>query len=183
MSYASQTIARHGGVTNIAGSAAEAAALLRAINEGIGITDDTIVFSITPGVFPNTDLMNRSSGSGEGAGEGAEEEEKDGVWVDEGNPFVKEGDVVPVRPRCVDQAMWEVGGAGVALRLVQLAQVRSILLRISLFFTTPKCWLADSLFRGALQTPHELSRTLGILTDGLKFSWQNSEDMERIRES
>lgn len=143
MSYASQTIARHGGVTNIAGSAAEAAALLRAINEGIGITDDTIVFSITPGVFPNTDLMNRNSGSGEGAGEGAEEEEKDGVWVDEGNPFVKEGDVVPVRPRCVDQAMWEVGGAGVALRLVQLAQVRSSLLCISLFPMTCTCWSVD----------------------------------------
>lgn len=132
MSYASQTIARHGGVTNIAGSAAEAAALLRAINEGIGITDDTIVFSITPGVFPKSDLTSRSGG-GDGAGEGAEEEEKDGVWVDEGNPFVKEGDVVPVRPRCVDQSMWEVGGAGVALRLVQLAQVRFLLLCISLF--------------------------------------------------
>ena len=33
------------------------------------------------------------------------------------------------------------------------------------------------------QTPHELSRTLGILTDGLRNSWQNSEDMERMRTS
>lgn len=128
MSYASQTLAKHGGLPNVAGSAAEAAALLKAINEGIGITDDTIIFSITPGVFPKTELMSKSSSSGgdggEGEDEGAEEEEKDREWVDEGNPFVKEGDVVPVRPRCVDQAMWEVGGAGVGLRLVQLAQVR-----------------------------------------------------------
>ncbi|EIM79744.1 uncharacterized protein STEHIDRAFT_163303 [Stereum hirsutum FP-91666 SS1] len=67
---------------------------------------------------PNTDVMSRS-GDGEGAGEGAEEEEKDGVWLDEGNQIVKDGEV---RPRCVDQAMWQVGGASVALRLVQLAQ-------------------------------------------------------------
>lgn len=52
MSYASQAIARHGGVTNIAGSAAEAAALLRAIDKSIGITDNTIMFSITLGMFP-----------------------------------------------------------------------------------------------------------------------------------
>ncbi|KIJ93971.1 hypothetical protein K443DRAFT_12485 [Laccaria amethystina LaAM-08-1] len=29
-------------------------------------------------------------------------------------------------------------------------------------------------------TPHEISRTLGILTDGLKGNWQNSEDVERL---
>ena len=32
------------------------------------------------------------------------------------------------------------------------------------------------------QNPHELSRALGILTDGLRNSWQNSEDMEHLRE-
>lgn len=32
-----------------------------------------------------------------------------------------------------------------------------------------------------LQNPHELSRALGILTDGLRNSWQNSEDMEQLR--
>lgn len=31
------------------------------------------------------------------------------------------------------------------------------------------------------QNPHELSRALGVLTDGLRTSWQNSEDMERLR--
>jgi len=32
------------------------------------------------------------------------------------------------------------------------------------------------------QNPHELSRALSILTDGLRNSWQNSEDMEQLRE-
>ena len=50
--------------------------------------------------------------------------------------------------------MWEIGGAAVALRLVQLAQ-----------------------------NQHEVSRALGVLTDGLRNSWQNSEDMEQMRES
>jgi hypothetical protein len=40
-----------------------------------------------------------------------------------------------------------------------------------------------SVFNHSEQTPHELSRTLGILTDGLRNSWQNSEDMERMRTS
>lgn len=32
-----------------------------------------------------------------------------------------------------------------------------------------------------LQNSHELSRALGILSDGLRNNWQNSEDMERMR--
>ena len=41
----------------------------------------------------------------------------------------------------------------------------------------------ENLLDGPAQTPHELSRTLGILIDGLRNSWQNSEDMERMRTS
>ncbi|KAF8154493.1 hypothetical protein B0H34DRAFT_660452 [Crassisporium funariophilum] len=63
-----------------------------------------------------------------------------------------EGDVFTVKAECLDVALWKIGGAAVGLRLVQLAS-----------------------------TPHEISRALGILTDGLKNSWQNSEDMERLR--
>ncbi|KAI0300557.1 beach-domain-containing protein [Multifurca ochricompacta] len=68
------------------------------------------------------------------------------------NRFTKDGDVYATKAYCVDTAMWEIGGVAVPLRLIQLAK-----------------------------TPHELSRTLGILTDGLRNSWQNSEDMERMR--
>ncbi|PPQ94175.1 hypothetical protein CVT25_003811 [Psilocybe cyanescens] len=62
------------------------------------------------------------------------------------------GDVFVVKAESLDVALWKIGGAAVGLRLVQFAS-----------------------------TSHEISRTLSILTDGLKNSWQNSEDMERLR--
>ncbi|KAH9042628.1 beach-domain-containing protein [Lactarius pseudohatsudake] len=79
-------------------------ALVKAINDGIGIEEASVVFSFSPAAYlPN-------------------------------------GNVHATKAFCIDTAMWEIGG-----------------------------------------TPHELSRTLGILTDGLRNSWQNSEDMERMR--
>lgn len=33
-----------------------------------------------------------------------------------------------------------------------------------------------------MKSAHELSRSLGILVDGLRNSWKNSENMERMRE-
>lgn len=140
----------------VGGNPAEAAALLKMINEGLGITDDQVVFSLTPSVFasqtqddfstskplssspPSSPSLNPNSTH-------QTQQEEDGPWR-------KEGDVLPVRPRCVDQALWEVGGAAVALRLVGLA-------------------------RGQ----HELSRTVGVLVDGVRFSWGVSEDVERMR--
>lgn len=107
------------------GSAADAAGLLKAINEGLGINGDNIVFCITPGVFPSTNpsCTNVKNPAEDGRGEGADMGVS--VLADEGEgPFVKVGDVVMVRPRCVDLAMWECGGAAVGLRLVQLAKVR-----------------------------------------------------------
>ena len=65
-----------------------------------------------------------------------------------------QGDVFLIKAASLDSALWKIGGAAVGLKLVQLAK-----------------------------TPHELSRSLGILVDGLKNSWQNSEDMERLRAS
>lgn len=63
-----------------------------------------------------------------------------------------QGDVFVIKAACLDSAFWKIGGAAVGLKLVHLAK-----------------------------TPHELSRSLGILVDGLRNSWQNSEDMERLR--
>ncbi|TFK55260.1 beach-domain-containing protein [Heliocybe sulcata] len=62
------------------------------------------------------------------------------------------GDARVIKVHTLDEAMWRIGGASIALRLIQLAK-----------------------------TPHEVSRALGILTEGLRNSWQNSEDMERLR--
>ncbi|KXN83156.1 hypothetical protein AN958_01769 [Leucoagaricus sp. SymC.cos] len=65
---------------------------------------------------------------------------------------VTEGNIYVTKAACFDSALWTIGGASVSLRLVQLAQ-----------------------------SPHEISRTLCILVDSLRNSWQNSEDMERLR--
>ncbi|KAJ7700350.1 beach-domain-containing protein [Mycena rosella] len=66
--------------------------------------------------------------------------------------FVTQGDVFIVKAACLDLSLWKIGGAAVPLRLLQVAN-----------------------------TPHEVSRALGVLMDGLRNSWQNSEDMERLR--
>ncbi|KAI0261217.1 beach-domain-containing protein [Gloeopeniophorella convolvens] len=101
--------------------------LVKAINDGIGVEEASVIFSFSPAAY----LEGNASTLGR---------------------FTKDGDVHATRAHCVDIAMWEIGGVAVPLRLIQLAK-----------------------------TPHELSRTLGILTDGLRNNWQNSEDMERIR--
>ncbi|KZT70568.1 beach-domain-containing protein [Daedalea quercina L-15889] len=66
--------------------------------------------------------------------------------------FVAIGDIFLVKNGTLDSALWKIGGTAVALRLVQLAS-----------------------------SDHQLSRALGVLTDGIRNSWQNSEDMERLR--
>ncbi|KAJ7075426.1 beach-domain-containing protein [Mycena belliarum] len=66
--------------------------------------------------------------------------------------FATQGDVFIVKAACLDTSLWKIGGAAVPLRLLQVAN-----------------------------TPHEVSRALGVLMDGLRNSWQNSEDMERLR--
>ncbi|KAI9465845.1 beach-domain-containing protein [Lactarius psammicola] len=104
--------------------------MVKAINDGIGIEEASVVFSFSPAAYlPSTDGALTSL-----------------------SRFTKDGNVHATKAFCVDTAMWEIGGVAVPLRLIQLAR-----------------------------TPHELSRTLGILIDGLRNSWQNSEDMERMR--
>ncbi|KAJ7052675.1 beach-domain-containing protein [Mycena amicta] len=66
--------------------------------------------------------------------------------------FKVEGDVFIVKAACLDQSLWKIGGSAVPLRLLQVAN-----------------------------TPHEVSRALGVLVDGMRNSWVNSEDMERLR--
>lgn len=82
---------------------------------------------------------------------------------------IVEGDVFVMNHGSLDSAMWRIGGAAVALKLVQLASVSAIIGHTS-------C-IIDRLS----QTAHEVSRALGIISDGLRNSWENSEDMERLR--
>ncbi|KAG5335279.1 hypothetical protein C0989_001571 [Termitomyces sp. Mn162] len=108
--------------------------ILKAVKNGFGIPENVISFAVSP-------LNARQSGPGMS------------VPI---NGFTKEfkskGDVFVVKAACLDTALWKIGGAAVALRLVQVAN-----------------------------TQHEVSRALGVLSDGLRNSWQNSEDMEKLR--
>ncbi|KAG1745693.1 hypothetical protein EDB19DRAFT_1927133 [Suillus lakei] len=70
---------------------------------------------------------------------------------DKKGQIVTQGDVFTVCCQSLDLAVWKIGGAALLLRLVALAQ-----------------------------TPHELSRALGVFSDCLRNSWQNSDDMERL---
>ncbi|KAF5354041.1 hypothetical protein D9756_006953 [Leucocoprinus leucothites] len=108
--------------------------ILGAVRQGMGLNESQIVFSINATSPPRTGIADKLSMVGSVAS------------------AQMQGDVYVVKAACFDNSLWTIGGAAVALRLVQLAQ-----------------------------SPHELSRTLSILTDSLKNSWQNSEDMERLR--
>ncbi|KAI6008605.1 hypothetical protein EDC04DRAFT_2871453 [Pisolithus marmoratus] len=61
------------------------------------------------------------------------------------------GNICVVSRQPFDVTLWRVGGVQLALRLVHLAQ-----------------------------TQHELSRTMSVLCDSIRGSWQNSEEMEKI---
>ncbi|KAF8584664.1 beach-domain-containing protein [Ramaria rubella] len=61
-------------------------------------------------------------------------------------------DVITYRPQCLDVGVWEIGGSAVLLRIIELAN-----------------------------NPHDLHNTVAIFADALRTSWQNSEDVERIR--
>jgi hypothetical protein len=76
-------------------------ALVKTINDGIGIEETSVVFSFSPAAYmPRADdtltVLSR---------------------------FSKDGNVYTTKAHCVDTAMWEIGGVAVALRLIQLAKV------------------------------------------------------------
>ena len=76
-------------------------ALVKAINDGIGIEETSVLFSFSPAAYmPSADgaLTTLSR-------------------------FTKDGNVHATKAYCVDTAMWEIGGVAVALRLIQLAKV------------------------------------------------------------
>jgi hypothetical protein len=83
------------------GISPDVVALVKAINDEIGIEETSVVFSFSPEAYmPCADgastILNR---------------------------FTKDGNVHATKAYCVDTAMWEIGGVAVALRLIQLAKV------------------------------------------------------------
>ena len=138
--------------------------LMRAIKDGMDIPEESFVFSISPDGFVS---------DGEG-----ESEYRSG-YITNGVAALRPtsrkqlsvlGNVVVVTEHCVDVSLWKLGGASVALRLVEMASVSCC------------CYVtADLTCKFASQNPHELSRTLGIFAESTRSSWQMSEDMERLR--
>ncbi|KAL0958994.1 hypothetical protein HGRIS_014308 [Hohenbuehelia grisea] len=115
--------------------------LLKAIKHGLGIPESSVMFSLAAENVPQ---------SGELFGALAYGQFHDAQSTTRG--VRAQGDVYVIKSACLDMALWRLGGAPVAMRLVQLAK-----------------------------TPHELSRSIGILLDGLRGDWQNSDSMERLR--
>lgn len=149
-------------------SGTEISPLVKAVREGLGIEESAIVFAISPSsVRDDIEDGGRKTASIPSTPSSA-------FFLPQTHKQVRTGaeqtgDVFAAYVSCLDMALWKVGGAAIALRLVQIANVSDARLStVSAIFIV-------------VQSPHELSRALGILTDGLRNSWQNSEDMERLR--
>ncbi|KAF9531325.1 hypothetical protein CPB83DRAFT_848844 [Crepidotus variabilis] len=134
--------------------------ILKALRDGmssIGVYEDTIIFCLSPAGF-DWGVASSDSSTQESVEPFRQSSSRrfSGSWDKNAAPSVRktilQGDIFVVKTEGLDEALWKIGGVAVGLRLVELAE-----------------------------TPHELSRTLAILTDALKNSWQNSEDMERLR--
>ena len=87
--------------------------MMKAVKNGLGITQASIIFLLSPGSFTpsyesSTWLPSTTPHSPFLA--------RNGTWSTEGDVFVAQA-------KCLDMAMWKIGGAAVALRLVQLANV------------------------------------------------------------
>jgi hypothetical protein len=115
--------------------------LLKGAKDGPGISEDLIVFALTPAGYQPVGRDNQDSVVLNSALR--KDRVRDAACV--------KGDVVIVKPQCLDVSVWKIGGAAIPLRLVELSQ-----------------------------NPHDLANSVSVLFDSLRTSWQNSEDIERI---
>ncbi|KAG7440786.1 beach-domain-containing protein [Guyanagaster necrorhizus] len=115
-------------------ASAESLSLVKVVREGLGISNSSIIFSLSTTNIAGSGTVRSLTMSGTS------------------KEVTVQGDVAVVKAACLDMSLWKIGGVAVPLRLLQVAK-----------------------------TPHEISGALSILTDSLRNSWQNSEDMERLR--
>lgn len=130
-----------------------ASSMLGILADGIGISEDAFIFSISP--FGYRHEADDSTDS--------EPLKAPQIYILNGVSNTKTlsssgrmrlevvGDIFPVTRECLDVSLSKIGGAPVALYLVEQAS-----------------------------TSHELSRALGVFVDGARTSWQMSDDMERL---
>lgn len=100
--------------------------IVKAVKDGIGLPESAIVFALSPlnsvasGFTRNVAALGGSGlGGGNGSGSGGKID-----LMSSRREFVVQGDVFVMKAECLDNALWRIGGAAVALRLVQVAQVR-----------------------------------------------------------
>jgi len=79
--------------------------ILKALREGMDLDESKMIFSISATSLPSAGVVDKLPVVGLVTSAQAE------------------GDVYLVKAACFDAALWTIGGAAVALRLVQLAQV------------------------------------------------------------
>jgi hypothetical protein len=98
------------------GLPSELSPLMRAIKNGVGFTEDAILFSLRPAGVDNkpkdSELFNPSRVVYNAAGMSY------GIHKAE-----MKRDVFVAKPQCLDVALWQIGGPAVTLRLVEMAEV------------------------------------------------------------
>jgi hypothetical protein len=99
-------------VTNKPSTPAESPPLLKAVKNGIGLDEVCVLFSLSPlNPLQKHDEGNLTISSN------AFSRQNPGIR------FEVQGDVFVVKASCLDLALWKIGGAAVALRIVQIANV------------------------------------------------------------
>lgn len=128
---------------------------MKALNLGF-VKEETVAFNLTPGQGEASSMTVVNSGSPKRNGEYAE--------------VVGCARVMGVES--MEAAVWRIGGASLLLEIVALANV-----------STSKFGLVRTLTSlTPLQSERDLTNAISVLDFALGTSWQNSEDMERIRE-
>ncbi len=96
--------------------------IVKVVKDGLGLPQAAIVFAISP---LNCTVSGYASGIPISGGNGVTQNGTYGAKSEQARKeFVVQGDVYVVKAKCLDNALWRVGGVAVALRLVQVAQVR-----------------------------------------------------------
>jgi hypothetical protein len=90
---------------------------------GPSISEDTILFAITPAGYQDADENGTDVAVLNSALRKDRVREKARI----------KGDVAVVKPQCLDSAVWKIGGAAIPLRLVELSQVKQMSITFTLF--------------------------------------------------
>lgn len=82
---------------------------MRSIKEGVDVNEDSFLFSLNPSGY---DDQNKTVANA--------------VKNPNCSSAELSGDVVTVKPEALDAVLWKLGGAAIALRLVELASVSNL---------------------------------------------------------